>query len=358
MDWTYSKHRGKSLYLIHTDSGKRNHVAIVTSKDRAIEWIDSHTTPTDTANHTEYVPRYPETYTYREKTKISREIRSYSPETVDEDFKRLVEIGCDASEKSTRILTGNKVVDQFTFTERLNTVSRKGLSFYEFWANRAEFEKKENLKQFIEYQKRDRNGNNMTRLWYNTYRLYYGSVNIFKPLIAMEYYCLFPPKVAVLDFTMGWGGRLVGACALNIPKYIGIDANQNLEKAYKEMRAFLEPRTTTQIDLYFTDALSVDYSTLEYDMVLTSPPYYNIERYAGVDTLSSKEEWDEEFYRPLFWKTFSNLKKGGHYCLNIPLDVYLRVCVGLLGEAKHKIEFRKESRGVNVAKEFVYVWVR
>ena len=37
------------------------------------------------------------------------------------------------------------------------------------------------------------------------------------------------------DPCMGWGGRLVGACALDIPKYIGIDLNKSLEKGKKTL---------------------------------------------------------------------------------------------------------------------------
>ena len=48
----------------------------------------------------------------------------------------------------------------------------------------------------------------------------------------MEIYHLFNPHT-VLDPTMGWGGRLVGACVLDVPKYIGIDLISKQVKRYQ-----------------------------------------------------------------------------------------------------------------------------
>jgi 16S rRNA G966 N2-methylase RsmD len=97
----------------------------------------------------------------------------------------------------------------------------------------------------------------------------------------MDIYNRFKPT-SILDFTMGWGGRLVGACAMDIPSYIGIDLNKNLIKPYEEMvKTLKELGTKTEIKLIFKDALKVDYSKLNYDCVFTSPPYYNIELYTG-----------------------------------------------------------------------------
>ena len=213
--------------------------------------------------------------------------------------------------------------------------------------------------------------------WYHIFNLYQSSITIFKPVLAMEIYNKFKPHT-VLDPTMGWGGRLVGACALNSSssseknpsgypkKYIGIDINKNLEKPYIEMKDKLkELGTKTEIQLMFKDALKVDYSKLKYDMVFTSPPYYNIEIYKGT-IRQSKEEWDENFYKPLFEKTYKYLENGGHYILNVPSEVYERVCIPLLGKADILFPLKKIERGtsstktgkeVNINyKEYIYIW--
>jgi DNA modification methylase len=176
----------------------------------------------------------------------------------------------------------------------------------------------------------------------------------------MEVYCRFPPKIAVLDPTMGWGGRLVGACALDLPKYIGIDANTNLDPLYAKMVDFLQPRTKTTIELLFQDALTVDYTKLKYDMVFTSPPYYNIEIYrknAEQKEKKTKEEWDETFYKPLFERTWNAMQSPGYYVLNVPQEVYESSCVPILGPSHKEIELKKQKRG-NKYTEFIYVWLK
>lgn len=172
----------------------------------------------------------------------------------------------------------------------------------------------------------------------------------------MEIYYKFKPHT-VLDFTMGWGGRLVGACALDVPKYIGIDLNKNLEKPYKEMKEKLEELgTKTDIQLIFKNALDVDYSKMKYDMVLTSPPYYNIEIYKGTKK-QSKEEWKNNFYDPIFSKTYKYLQKGGLYILNIPQEIYNDICIPLLGKADilYPLKITRRKKDINY-KEYLYIW--
>ena len=312
-------------------------------------------------------PSYPESYSLAEKKKIAHQIRSYEDSEVAADYQRLCEIGCHASQKSNKNRTGNKVVDHFTFFERLNTVGNKNVSFYQVWKNRAKFQDKSYVRGFLRFSRNKVGERNQTKTWYNLYRFYFSSINLFRPLVAMEYYCRYRPT-CVLDFTMGWGGRLVGACALDVPKYIGIDQNRHLAAPYRHMKSFLTSQgTKTAMDLRFEDALAVDYSKLDYDMVFTSPPYYTIEVYGGVDPpYATKEEWDDLFYRPLFSKTYDHMKSGGHYCLNIPKEVYERVCVPLFGKAHSQFLLKKMDKGTkkNATKkektyhEYVYVWVR
>lgn len=247
--------------------------------------------------------------------------------------------------------TGRKFVDYFTSYERMRTKSRKGITFFEFLDNKNDLKTKQYIKNFFEYYKHLDN----LIIWWKLFNLYYGSINQFKPTISMYIYKLFKPT-SILDFTMGWGGRLVGACALNIPYYTGIDLNLRLKTPYKQMIETLKPMTTTKINLIFDDALNVDYKKINYDMVLTSPPYYNIELYDGTEKRDN-EKWDTEFYEPLFRETFKYLKKGGYYCLNVPESVYNNVCIKILGKADKLIPMHIVNRGKNNKyKEYIYMW--
>jgi hypothetical protein len=292
------------------------------------------------------------------RKKIATKLKPITEEIAVNDYKDLDD------ETSIPPMTSNKglkFVDYFTFVERLNTEGKRGINFYDFWENRDEYSKKNYFQSLFNYNKEKKNYE--TNL-YDIFRLYFGSVNVFKPVIAMEIYNKYKPT-SVLDLTMGWGGRLVGATIMDVPNYIGIDLNKKLEAPYKKMLNTIKKiGTKTKVKLMFKDALKVDYSKLDYDMVFTSPPYYNVETYSGT-TKMTKEEWNDTFYKPLFTKSWNHLKVGGHYILNVPISVYESVLIPLLGKADTLIPLKLSARknkkyisdkGEKEYKEYIYVW--
>jgi hypothetical protein len=295
----------------------------------------------------------PNRYTRRQKQKIADKIYNFTDKEVLEDFEKLREIGClYHKDMSTQ---GNDVVNKYTAVERLNTVGKHKVNFYDVWSNRNALKNEKFVKNLIEYYHKTNPNYPEIKVWFRISNIYYSAISIFKPLIAMDIYCKYKPT-SILDFTMGWGGRVVGACALDIPKYIGVDYNKNLKVPYGHLTKFLKKHSKTEIELHFQDALTVDYSKMNYDMVLTSPPYYNIETYGG-NVEKTKEIWDTEFYIPMFERTFKHLKKGGHYCLNIPKDVYKNVALKVLGKPTTKIPLVKSRRfKYEDYHEFIYVW--
>ena len=291
-----------------------------------------------------------------QKKKIASKIFNITKKDALDDLEKIQQINCDNIQNvKPGSPTGLNFINQYTLVPRLETIGNKGINFFDFIENKNKFKKKKYVVDFL--QVLSNKNTTETNKWYTIFKLYFGYVGVFRPIVAMNLYCKFSPS-SILDFTMGWGGRLVGACALNIPNYIGIDLNPSLEKPYHDMVKTLEKHSTTNIKLFFQDALTVDYSKLNYDMVFTSPPYYNIELY-NKTIQKSKDDWDEQFYRPIFKKTFQHLKKDGHYCLNVPEEVYQRVCIGLFGKAKIVIPLSKSKRTTEEKyNEFIYVWVR
>jgi hypothetical protein len=293
-------------------------------------------------------------YTRKQKNRVAEQLFSMDHENVVKEFEKLKMIGCDKNRTFGKV--GNNVVNYFTLEERLETIGNKGFSFYDVWNNRAKItEEYPYIRKVLTHYKKNYNTYPEIKVWKRIYDLYYGSITLFRPLQAMELYCRFKPT-CVLDFTMGWGGRLIGACALDINHYIGIDNNMRLKKPYEKMVKMLKPHSKTKIQLYFDDALKVDYSKLNYDMVLTSPPYYNTEIYGNTKPLG-KEEWNTEFYAPLFERTFKHLQPGGHYCLNLSKEIYDKVGKSVLGACKMKIPMKKFKRTIGTqSNEYIYVW--
>ena len=64
---------------------------------------------------------------------------------------------------------------------------------------------------------------------------------------------------------------------------------------------------------------------------------------------------DDQFYKPVFSKTYNGLQKGGHYIINVCKEVYDRVLKDLLGEAHETFPLKKSKRQ-NDYTEMVYVW--
>jgi len=146
----------------------------------------------------------------------------------------------------------------------------------------------------------------------------------FKPSIAKSLYEMFNAE-DVLDFSMGWGDRLAGALATpNIKSYTGIDPNTETHKGYtKIVEQF---NTDKRIDKNIACAESFDHGDRQYDLVFTSPPYFDIERYSQEETQSFKkykqlEDWKQNFLYKAIENFWPNVKEGGVVGINIS-DVY------------------------------------
>jgi hypothetical protein len=246
-------------------------------------------------------------------------------------------------------------------TEIDNTIGNKGYSFNSFLSSEEQKQKKWviNMKTFYENEKyKNMSLDDKQR---RIFALYYGSVNIFKPSIA-KWLCdkylmrgfTGGASPIVLDPFAGWASRMLG-CVASGCKYIGIDSNVSLREGYDEIITELELKN---IEIIFEDCMNIDYSKYDYDMVLTSPPYYNLELYTGTEK-RSKKDWNE-FYKEIFTKVFNGLKIGGYFCINVNTEIYERNLLSLLGEPLEKVEYPKTSyrRTQKHNSEYIYIWIK
>ena len=286
-----------------------------------------------------------------DKKKIMDELIGYDKNRLLDDYTKLREIKRNDIKNKLMSTIGRYTVDYFTALERHETKGRRGISFFTFLKNKP---KGDYIDRGLKYKGYIRS-NAPIKIWKDLFRLYYGSISIFKPIVAMFIYNKYKPK-SILDMTMGWGGRLVGACALDVEKYTGIDINTKLYKPYKDMTKFLDNKTKTKITLYFEDSVKFDYSKLDYDLVLTSPPYYNIEMYRKNKKIS-KDDWNEKFYKPLFFNTWTNLKKNGYYCIHVSNEIFENILQPMLGDVYEKVIMPKQKRRQDEKyHEYIYVW--
>ena len=155
----------------------------------------------------------------------------------------------------------------------------------------------------------------------------------FKPSIAKAFYDYFG-SVNVLDFSAGWGDRLAGFyCGETTKSYVGIDPNSTNHPNYKRQVEFYKKHQTffeeqKQVELICSPAEDVDYSKYHdhFDMVFTSPPYFNVEKYSTEDTQSyirykDIDSWNKNFLHKTIGKIVPTIKSGGILAVNIA-DVY------------------------------------
>ncbi|GMF33091.1 unnamed protein product [Phytophthora lilii] len=179
----------------------------------------------------------------------------------------------------------------------------------------------------------------------------YGSVANFRPAVAKYIYRRFKAK-CVLDPSAGWGNRMIAAMSMDID-YIGVDSNKKLRSGYKKM--YKTFKSNSNIEIITAKSQDVDYSKLSYDLVFTSPPYFDIERYDGMAYVD-KETFLEDYFIPTFSKVFHSLKRGGHLAINCPSEMIKHLT--FLGKfKKSKMQISNRNGGGYAAHEWIY-WLK
>lgn len=127
----------------------------------------------------------------------------------------------------------------------------------------------------------------------------------------------------VLDFSAGWGDRLSGFLASDASLYTGIDPNTNLFEGYRQqVENYGDGKKVELINSCAEDTIC----NSKYDLVFTSPPYFNIERYTHEDNQSFKRHkkldvWLSDFLFVSITNAWESLESGGIMVINIS-DVY------------------------------------
>lgn len=231
----------------------------------------------------------------------------------------------DASTNANNF-AGNPFLYHYQFKNLLKCRRKDGKTIYDIYKNTEEW-----AKLIDSTKKRNRGGRTAAGNVFECFRINLGSVVMFKATTAKYLYKKYKAK-SVLDPTAGWGGRMLGAWSLGI-NYTGIDTNVEMVQAYNDMIAFLNAETGfdnalfeldngSQLQMIWQSCLDVDFSKLDYDFVLTSPPYVNLEIYEHMTEWSSDEAFYKGFFIPLWQKCVDNIKKGGHVCFNISPKMY------------------------------------
>jgi len=136
----------------------------------------------------------------------------------------------------------------------------------------------------------------------------------FSPAIAKSIYTFFNAK-KVLDMSSGWGDRLVGSIGT---EYHGFDPNLKLKDKYDKIIKTYDLNAKIE-NIPFEDSVLQDNY---YDIMFSSPPYFNRETYSLDNTQSSIRynsinDWMNGFLLKSINKIYNALKKSGILAINI-----------------------------------------
>ena len=151
----------------------------------------------------------------------------------------------------------------------------------------------------------------------------------FKPNVAKAIYDKHKCK-NILDFSAGWGDRLAGFYASDYGElFVGIDPRKENHPIYEQQAQFYQKHSTffendKKHELICSPAEDADLSKYEgmMDIVFTSPPYFNVERYSHDDTQSwvrykNIDLWNKNFLQKTIKNVWKTLRKGGILLVNI-----------------------------------------
>lgn len=220
---------------------------------------------------------------------------------------------------------GLKCSNYFFQYERMKTPSQDKISCYKFWKN--------NKKKIVKYLENDKQHTNDL---FAVIVFLNHAPSQFNPFIAGQIYKHFNAK-KVLDPYAGWGDRCLAAMAMDID-YIGIDSNERLKTAYDKMINYYP--TKSNIEIIYDKSENVNIDKLDFDFVLTSPPYWNKDNKI-LEKYNNCELDYNIFLKNSLIPFILNCKKKDKnmwICLNIPKNMYDDI-KKYVGKYKKKILF-------------------
>lgn len=153
-------------------------------------------------------------------------------------------------------------------------------------------------------------------------------VSWFKPVVAYEIYKMLLGETqtpVVWDPSMGFGARMLGFCAAYEKGiYFGTDPAKQTFSDLKDLKEELDKSEMFGglIEIKNCGSEVVTLPPDSGDLVFTSPPYFDIEKYFNEEgqcwlDYPTLDLWRENYLKKTFLNAYDFLKKSGKMCINI-----------------------------------------
>lgn len=142
----------------------------------------------------------------------------------------------------------------------------------------------------------------------------------FRPTVAKVIYERYSGAGSqVLDFSAGFGGRAFAAMAAG-REYHAIDPEKCQIRGINELKKLVGGITKTWVGC--AEDILPKIEDASYEIVFSSPPYFNLEKYSPNPKQSYKrypefESWISGFLQPVVSHAYRILQKGGYFVVNI-----------------------------------------
>ena len=301
-------------------------------------------------------PYYNKYYNLNKK-EVLKNIKNYKPTILNSIPKELIKYSLQKydnsyfiiKEKYLKNLYINSITDYYSESVRVKCKIGNNISPYEYW--------NKNKKIIIEKTKKKYgtlNIQNLREMIYFNAKL----CNNFRITVSLPVLEYFKPK-SWLDISAGWGDRLLSAIFYKISLYVSCDPNLELHKYYDLMiDTFVTKSKKKNFIIHKRGFLESPIEKMDFDIVFSSPPFFNLEKYSNYNENSIKKyctekDWCKYFCIPCLIKAYNHLKDGGHLILYMGGSDYIINSI-------HKLDSIMEYKGVIYFYEkkprAMYVW--
>ena len=242
---------------------------------------------------------------------ISVEI-NYSDNELRCDWDKLNSWGSNGFNLNSTSRVGLKLCEHF-FPNFYDIENSKGKSFRNLWTS-------DNLKKILVW---NRNSHSTPYLSELKRGIYFccgmTKSTMYRPQMSKMICNRYSPDV-VFDPCAGWGGRMLGAVSSGA-YYIAFEPNTKTFENLNKMSSFLGIQN--KVRLICDDAMNMEkYDFPEYQLILTSPPYFNVEVYTNESTqsiqdMSDYDAWSLYFLNGIINKSIDRLSDDGYSCWNV-----------------------------------------
>lgn len=236
----------------------------------------------------------------------------YTESELKTDWMKLVKWNAHTDSMSSTQRIGMKLCEHF-FPNFYDIEDKKGNSFAALWTPN-------NLEKVLRWNRKSHSTPYLSEIKRGIY-FNFGlpKSTMYRPQMA-KMVAANLHATRVLDPCAGWGGRLLGSLATGAT-YTAFEPNTHTYEYLQRLIHFLNvhDRATIHCD----SALHMErYAIPQVDLILTSPPYFDLEVYTHEDTQSitgctSYGMWVEHFLHPLINLSLQYLTPNGWSCWNV-----------------------------------------